>query len=695
MGKRIAESFLRIDPRSLGLFRIGMALVLIGDLFRRWVWLKIFYSNDGVLPNHNHIFNLRDKAQVWSILHAFSTPGENFFAFSLILLIYIGFLVGYKTRVFHTLSLISLVSLGSRNILLENQGNYAATAFLFFTLFLPLGSRYSIDECQAEMGQGDEKFATDLNDRKGPTDAEIAAERSPGWSPMSLAALAVTVQIALILLSSALWHRQETWTSGQALHRALYVERWVSDLGASLRNAPGGLLRGISFFLLAVEWLVPALIFIPLGRKITRGLATGLLAIYALILGLFFNFGLYAWTLLAASLLLLPRETWEVFEEKFSPARMRTVIYDVDCGVCLWISRLCKRLDKRRELVFQGNDDIEQLNRRTADLKLEKVPMPQAVTAELVQSSVVVVDAKGNVHTRSAALAEIIRVLPFGTPVAILLRLPVISHIANVFYDAFAARRTRVSELCGLNSCGVPLPEEKNEDPGPEGYRGPQTTKKQEDSNKEENAAAAVEVPSAVRTLRFLTGFIREGVVLALLIAAIVQAAKENPLPFKLPQGPKLSAIVHWPRMLQKWNVLDVPSEDGVFVIDGQTRKSTSIDPLTGYEPAAEADKFNARKLGQLWNDYLGRIRMRENEPFQRAFRDYVTKGGPALEGKPTDELLAGFDAYWIRYSIAQSGESPMRTITGRDKIFMHSRGGRLGIDRMPIIKPNPTQRPE
>jgi predicted DCC family thiol-disulfide oxidoreductase YuxK len=672
-----------------------MALVLIGDLFRRWVWLRIFYSNDGVLPNHNHIFNLRDKAQVWSILHAFSTPGENFFAFSLILLVYIGFLVGYKTRVFHALSLISLVSLGSRNILLENQGNYAATAFVFFSLFLPLGSRYSIDECRAEMANGDEKSANNLNDRKGPTDAEIAAERSPGWSPMSLAALALTVQIALILISSAFWHRSPTWTSGKALQQALFVERWASDLGAMMRNAPPGLLRGLSYLLLAVEWAVPLLIFIPLARRMTRGIATGLLAIYALVLGLFFSFGLYAWSLLAASLLLLPREFWEGFEEKFSVTRQRTVIYDVDCGVCLWTARMCKRLDKRRELVFQGNDDIEQLNRRAADLKLEKVPMPQSVTAELVQSSVIVVDAQGHVFTRSAAIAEIIRVMPFGSPVAFLLRLPGISHLANVFYDAFAARRTRVSELCGLNSCGIPLPEIENEDPGPGGYRGPQPAMKKDDSKNVERAVETVEVPSAVRTFRFFTGFVREGLALALLVAAIVQASKENPLPFKLPQGPKLSAIVTWPRMLQKWNVLDVPAEDGVFVIDGQTRKSTSVDPLTGLEPAVEADKFNARKLGQLWNDYLARVRLREYEPYQRAFRDYLGKGGPALEGKPADDLLAGYDAYWIRYSIGAPGTSPMRTITARDKIFMHSRGGRLGIDRLPIIKPDTTRRAE
>ena len=674
MGKRFLESFGRIDARSLGLFRIAMALVLLGDLFRRWIWVRVFYSNDGVLPNHNHIFNLRDKGPVWSLLHAFSTPGEAHFAFALIFLVYVGFLVGYKTRVFHALSLVALVSLGSRNILLENQGNFAATALLFFTLFLPLGSRYSIDECVASIDSEDEKTAADLNDRKAPNEAEINAARSPGWSPISFAALAVTLQIALILISSALWHRSDTWKAGQALHRALFVERWASDLGAVMRSAPAGLLKGLSYLLLAVEWAVPALVFIPVARRVTRGLATGLLVVYALVLGLFFSLGLYAWSLLAAAALLLPKETWDIFEGKFYAARQRTVIYDVDCGVCLWISRMCKRLDKRGLLVFQGNDDLEQLNRRKADGSIERVELPATVTAELVQSSVIVVDASGKVFSRSGAIAEIVRVLPFGSPVAFLMRLPGIAQILNVFYDAFASRRTRVSELCGLNACGIPLPKETEET---------------------DEVPTLTQAPSAVRALRFLTGFVREGVVVVLFVAALAQMTKENPLPFKLPQGPKLLAIVSWPRLFGKWNVLDVPSEDGVFVIDGQTRKNTSVDPLTGLEPAADAETFNARRLGQLWNDYLARVRLREYEPFQRAFRDYLGKGGPALEGKPVDEALTGFDGYWVRYSIALPGQTPMRTITGRDKIFVHSRGGRSGMDRIPLIKPDALRRPE
>jgi len=56
----LSNRYLRIDPRSLGLFRVLFGFVLLGDLCRRWQWLPAFYSNDGVLPNHNHLFNLRE-----------------------------------------------------------------------------------------------------------------------------------------------------------------------------------------------------------------------------------------------------------------------------------------------------------------------------------------------------------------------------------------------------------------------------------------------------------------------------------------------------------------------------------------------------------------------------------------------------------------------------------------------------------
>ncbi|MRG94785.1 DUF393 domain-containing protein [Polyangium spumosum] len=643
-----------------------MAAVLLGDLLRRWPWVRAFYSNEGVLPNHNHIFNLRDQGQVWSILHAFSSVGENHFAFALILLVYLGFLLGWKTRVFHALSLVCLVSLGSRNILLENQGNYAAVALLFFTLFLPLGSRFSVDALVKSLSSRDEKTDAELNDRPRPTEAELAATRGPGWSPLSFAALAVTLQIVIILVASAAWHLQGSWRDGSGLHYALHVERWVSDIGARVQGAPGAS-RGLSYLLLAAECVVPLLVLVPVARRVFRGIAVGLLVVYALTLGVLFSLGLYAWTLLAAAALLIPEESWDAFVRRFSAGRARSVLYDEDCGVCLWLARLAKRLDAHHHLTFQGNGDLEGLARGKADGAVERVDLPAGITAELVQDTIVVVDEKGTVFTRSRGIAEIVRALPFGRPLAFVMRLPGIGALLDVFYDAFARRRADISVLVGMDACGLPAPKDE----------------------RDEEAAESLEVPSAERARRFVTGGLREAFVFVLFVAALAQAAKENPLPFSIPQGKALAAIVTWPRMLERFDVLAVSAaEDGVFVIDGQNRKGVSVDPLTGAPPAVDPSAFNARKLGQLWNDYLNRVRQREYEPFQKALRDYLGKGGPALAGRAPDEQLMGYDAYWVRYTIAGPGESPARVEKGRDKLFTHSRGGRLAIDRLPLVKP-------
>jgi predicted DCC family thiol-disulfide oxidoreductase YuxK len=673
VGKKIRDhflrTFLRIDARSLGLFRIVFALALLGDLFRRWVWVKEFYSNEGVLPNHNHLFLLRDKVQIWSALHAFSSPLEGHFAFALILVVYLFFLFGVRTRVAHAVSLVCLVSLTGRNILLENAGNYAAIALLFFTLFLPLGSRFSIDALRASLRAKDEKDAAALNDRTPVAETEVLATRGPGWSPVSLAALAVTLQIALILLSSALRHTAPAWKDGSALHYALYVERWVSGLGASARgHVPEGIFRGLSFLMLATEWAVPVLVLIPVGRRYTRGVAFGLLVAYSLILGIFFSLGLYAWTLLAASALLIPDETWDALAKRFTPRRALTVIYDADCGICLLISRLMKRLDAHHHLAFQGNDDLEGLWRPKADGTIERVALPAAVTADLVAQTVVAVNAEGQVFTRGRAVAEILRAVPAGIPKSIFLRLPGIAQLGDAIYDRIAKRRMDISAAMGLGACGVPV--------------------------KDEGAAEAepIEVAPARRAMRVLTGSVREIGVALLFVATLAQTAKENPLPsaMAIPQGKLLASVVAFPRMMARWDVLAVAPEDGAFVIDGQNRKGQSIDLLTGGEPAAEPDSIAVRRLGQLWNDYLYRLHLKEWEPFQRAFRDYLAKGGPALEEKPGDEALAGFDAYWMRYTIAPPGAAPARALAGRDKLFSHSRGGlRLSADRLPLLRPD------
>ncbi|MFO0760403.1 MAG: DCC1-like thiol-disulfide oxidoreductase family protein [Byssovorax sp.] len=669
VGKALRDHFLRIDARSLGLFRIAMALVLLGDLFGRARYLKDFYSNEGVLPNHNHLFNLRNTGQVWSVLHAFSSPGENAFAFILIALAYLFFLAGYRTRVFHALSLVALVSLTARDILLENAGNYAAIALLFFTLFLPCGSRFSLDSLLASLASRDEKRASELNARPAADEDAIARDRSPGWSPVSLAALAVLGQIALIHLATALQQRG-SWRDGTALYYALNSERWVSRAGVWLRGMPPGLLSALTHVMYYTGWAIPVLIMLPFVARWARGLAVGLGLVHGLVLGVFFTFGLYGWTLAAATALLVPTETWDRFQRSPRKSRRRTVIYDTDCGLCLLICRILLRCDLRGHLTFQGNDDVSKVLRRKDDGSIEEAAPPKELTPELVADSVVVIDGEGHVFTRSRAVAECFQALPLGTIKAFFLRIPGLSSLFDKGYDAIARRRRDLSVLIGKEACGIPLPPEEAA----------------------EEQASPARVSPSTRTARFVTGALREVLAVVLFVAALAQTTKENALPFRVPQGPKLAAVAVWPRMMARWDILtpEPPRSDEVYVIDAQTRGGKSVDPLTGKEPLFDPGAMRGQGLGQLWSDYLARMNQKEWADFQKAFRDYIVRIGPGWPDPQGDDQISGLDAYWVKQPIPPPGQPRTAESITKEKLFTHSRGGRLNLEKtLPIFRPD------
>jgi predicted DCC family thiol-disulfide oxidoreductase YuxK len=674
VGKALRDHYLRIDPRSLGLFRLGMGLVLIFDLLRRFRYIKEFYSNDGVLPNHNHLFNLRGTGQVWSLLHAFSTEGESTFAFLLIFISYLLFTLGYKTRFFHAVSFVALVSLTGRNILLENAGNYAALAMLAFTLFLPCGSRLSLDALRAGLAARDEKTAGALNDRPVRAQEELDAQRAPGWSPSSLAAFAVLAQIAIIYLATA---AQQTgaWRDGTALYYGLNVERWVSREGAFVRNLSPALLSVWTHALYVSEWAIPALILIPVGYRFTRTGAAALSAFYAITLGVLFSFGLYAWTLLAASLLLLPKEVWERIDGVPVASRLRTVIYDADCGVCIWLSRVAKHADLRHNLTFQGNDSVDKLLITGKNGKIESVAAPKGLTPEVVLGTVVVADRNGNTFTRSRAVSEVIGALPLGWAVSWIFRVPGLSSLWDMLYDAVAKRRQNISVLMGKEACGITAPHET-------------------DSGEPQGPTTDDEVAPAIQTARTGVAFFRELAVGVVFAAMLAQTSVQNQLPYKLSQPRWLGAVATWPRMIAKWDVLtpEPPKDDEIFVIDGQTKGGRSIDILTGKDPILDPGAMRGSGLGQLWGSYLTRMHEKEWIEFQRAFRDYLPKGGPAWDEKTGDDQLTGFDAYWLKQPIPAPGAPRAPDATTKDKMFSHSRGGKSGAapeNIMPLIRPD------
>ena len=74
--KELRHTYFELDPRTLAFGRIFFALVLIGDLLRRIPWLREFYTNAGILPNHTVLWR-PPVERLFSFLYMSSLPEES------------------------------------------------------------------------------------------------------------------------------------------------------------------------------------------------------------------------------------------------------------------------------------------------------------------------------------------------------------------------------------------------------------------------------------------------------------------------------------------------------------------------------------------------------------------------------------------------------------------------------------------
>ena len=146
-----------LDVRALSLMRIVVALVLITDLFIRAGSLTAFYTKDGAIP-----FNGVER-QYWQegYFSLFSFCDEYWCAillFAVTGIIYLCVLIGFRTRLFTVLAWLMLVSLQNRNTLILQGGDDELRLVVFWGMFLPWGSFYSLDAKKYLFERMNEKY---------------------------------------------------------------------------------------------------------------------------------------------------------------------------------------------------------------------------------------------------------------------------------------------------------------------------------------------------------------------------------------------------------------------------------------------------------------------------------------------------------------------------------------------------------
>jgi predicted DCC family thiol-disulfide oxidoreductase YuxK len=279
-----------LDLRSLALFRIGLALVLIGDLLMRSFDLTAFYTDWGVLPRAALLekFSPADRFSIHLI------SGQPVFQVALFLLagvFALMLLVGVKTRFAALASWFMVLSLQNRNPEILQGGDVYLRLLAFWAIFLPIGAMYSID-CALDT-------------------ADAAKKRAVRFSYFSGPGLALLLQIAFVYMFSVALKTGTAWHSERsAVYYALNIQQMSLPAGRFLLHFPK-LLPLLTRLTLLHEAAIPVLILLPFFFGPARTL--GILLIFALhfALGITIRLGHFPWIAATAALPLLPTWFWE------------------------------------------------------------------------------------------------------------------------------------------------------------------------------------------------------------------------------------------------------------------------------------------------------------------------------------------------------------------------------------------------
>ena len=298
------ENLWGVDRRALTAFRIGLAVILLCDLFTR-VWdLRAHYTDEGVLPRQA-LLALSSSPYHFS-LH-FLGGGVVFEAvvFGLAGVCAVALLVGYRPFLSALLSWILLSSLHARNPLLLNGGDTLLRLYLFWALFLPMGKAAQAIEIQPKRKNQPTQETAAVRAHSSPVDKQMF---------FSVGTMAILLQVAIVYACTAALKSHPWWTTdGVAIYYALNVDYLVTPIGNALLQFPT-VLRVLTHAVYYLEWVGPFLVFIPWKTAHIR------IAVVSCFVGLHVGFllcmelGLFPWVSMLGWVLFLPSTFWDRLE---------------------------------------------------------------------------------------------------------------------------------------------------------------------------------------------------------------------------------------------------------------------------------------------------------------------------------------------------------------------------------------------
>lgn len=310
------RSWFAVDLRALALWRISLGMIVLWDILLRARDLQAFYGDQGVLTRAMFV----DQTWEWPGYHLFLATGSTtglLVMFAVWAAAALSLAAGYHHRIAGLVTWYFVASIQLRNPLVMDGGDDLLRVLLFWTPFLPLSARWSVD-----------------------------ARRNPSWRELpdsysSPATFGVLFQLFVLYLFAAILKTgDDWWKTGDALYYALSIDQFATSLGSTLATHPD-LLRPATFAALAWEYSL-ALLLLLRGRFAWAQSAFFLLAVaFHLGIASMLHFGVFMYIAIAGLMVTFPtrwldrrwpRQAGEVRLQAVPPAYRLALPTRLFCG---------------------------------------------------------------------------------------------------------------------------------------------------------------------------------------------------------------------------------------------------------------------------------------------------------------------------------------------------------------------------
>ena len=219
--------------------RILLGIIIILDLLVRSTDMIAHYSQHSIIPPESMV---ELGGGYFISLHFISTTILfQRILFSISLLFAFLFTLGFHTKISNIISWLLLLSIHNRNVLLLNSGDELLRLIIFWAIFIPLGSEFSIDKY--------------LSNKRNKNKKQIT----------SIGTMVIKIQLCWMYLETYLVKSGDNWKAGFGTYYALSDVEFTKEFGyLVLEYSPISLLTLLSHFTLFLEILLPFLIIFPI-----------------------------------------------------------------------------------------------------------------------------------------------------------------------------------------------------------------------------------------------------------------------------------------------------------------------------------------------------------------------------------------------------------------------------------------------